>query len=275
EAQGREAHAVGGRGGGRRDGYRGRRGGRVGNGHGACRDVAGGVARGDGEEVGAGLQDDAAGGPARGAGGGAAAAAVVRPRDLGGAGGGPTQAQGREARAVRGRGGGRREGHRGRRGGRGGTGRGACRHVVRGALRGDGEEVGAGLEDDAAGGPARGAGGGAVAAAAVRPRDLGDADVVGGRAAKCQRGAARSVRRRGGGRRDGHRGRRGVSVRDGDVDSGRGGRVAGSVVGPSGEGVCAVAHGGGVPGEGHRRRGQHPEDLAVLQVIDAGHADVV
>src|SRR5205823_2895660 len=147
------------------------------------------------------------------------------------------------ARAVGGRGGGRRDGYRGRRGGRVGNGHGACRGVARGVARGDGRGAGGGLDDARGGGPARAAGGGGVAAAAVRARDVGDADVVGGRAASCHRGAARSVRGRGGGRRDGHRGRRGVSVRDGHVDSGRGGRVAGSVVGPSGQGVCAVAHG--------------------------------
>src|SRR5205814_2759536 len=116
----------------------------VGDGHRARRDGAGGVARGDGEDVGAGLEDDAAGGPARGAGGGAGAAAVVRPRDLGGGGGGPTEAQGREARAVGGRGGGRRDGYRGRRGGRVGNGHRACRDVAGGVARRDGEGAGDG-----------------------------------------------------------------------------------------------------------------------------------
>ena len=102
-----------------------------------------------------------------------------------------------------------------------------------------------------------------------------DADGVGGRAGEGERGAARGVGRRGGGRRDGHRGRCGVGVGNGHADGGRGGRVAGSVVGPGGQGVGAVAHRGGVPGEGEGRRGQDREDLTVLQVVDARHADVV
>ena len=144
----------------------------------------------------------------------------------------------------------------------------------------------AGLEvvDDGAGGVAGGSddvdvGIGAVEAALVTgcevvPRDAFPAVVKVLRLDEPGNGEWDSLVRGASGSRWRRRGR-GGNVRDSHGHGGGGGGVAGRVVGPGAQAVRAVAHRRGVPGEREDGRGQHGEDLAVLQIIDAGDADVV